>query len=220
MKFRTPILTVDPVIFDNMGRVLVIKRKYPPYEECWSLPGGIVDEGETTSTAVLRELKEETSLWLKGAILHLTGFYDEPNRDPRGDYVSCAYSGIVQHTANIKARDDAKEVKWLLNWANMDPGHFGFDHHKIITDAWEALSITRQLAGQYGEPDPSILNPPTIRLTPAQRRSLDKLYGGQTGTEWEETYPGLIKRGLMTSEISGETVIYRITKRGKEAISK
>lgn len=217
---RTPILVTDAAIFDNMGRVLVIKRKYPPFQGNWALPGGHVEQRETAAEAVIRELAEETSLWLKGALLHLTGFYDDPLRDPRGDYVSVAFAGIVEHTGHLKARDDAEKVTWMREWASMSPGYFAFDHHQIISDAWEALTVTRQLAGQYGKPDPEVLNPRPIRLTPAQRLSLERLYSGQAGLQWEDTYPGLIRRGLVISQMSEDKVIYQITTKGKEAISK
>ena len=42
--------------------VLLIKRGNPPRQGQWSLPGGRIEWGETTETAALRELKEETGV--------------------------------------------------------------------------------------------------------------------------------------------------------------
>ena len=58
---RTPLLAVDSVIFFE-GGVVLIKRKNPPFQGCYALPGGFVEIGESTEEAVVREAKEETGL--------------------------------------------------------------------------------------------------------------------------------------------------------------
>jgi 8-oxo-dGTP diphosphatase len=59
-KPATPLLTVDCIALDSEGRVLLIKRKNPPFEGQYALPGGFVDVGETVEEACRRELHEET----------------------------------------------------------------------------------------------------------------------------------------------------------------
>ncbi|MEZ0319943.1 MAG: NUDIX hydrolase [Pyrobaculum sp.] len=44
------------------GKILLVKRRYPPSQGKWSLPGGHVELGERLTEAVLRELKEETGM--------------------------------------------------------------------------------------------------------------------------------------------------------------
>src|ERR1700727_2490477 len=59
-----PIVGVGAVIIDQ-DRVLLIKRGSPPLLGEWSLPGGVVELGETLRAAAERESLEETGLLVK-----------------------------------------------------------------------------------------------------------------------------------------------------------
>lgn len=50
------------IIFNDKGDVLLLKRRDVPI---WVFPGGGIDEGESTSEAVIREVFEETGLRVK-----------------------------------------------------------------------------------------------------------------------------------------------------------
>lgn len=53
---------VGAVVFDEAGRLLLVKRANPPAKGMWSLPGGRLEVGETAEQGVVREVLEETGL--------------------------------------------------------------------------------------------------------------------------------------------------------------
>ena len=132
MKSEQPKLTVDAVVFDDSGRVLLIRRKNPPFQGQFALPGGFVDVGETTEAAALRELKEETGIG--GSSPRLVGVYSDPKRDPRFHTVSVAYL-VVPASHDVCAGDDASHAEFVANWRAES---LAFDHHQIISDALRA----------------------------------------------------------------------------------
>jgi 8-oxo-dGTP diphosphatase len=56
-----PYLAVSAAIVRN-GRVLVVRRARAPARRIFTLPGGVVEAGETLAAAVVREIREETAL--------------------------------------------------------------------------------------------------------------------------------------------------------------
>jgi 8-oxo-dGTP diphosphatase len=126
---KQPKLTVDAVVFDSAGRLLLIKRKSPPFQGCYALPGGFVEYGETVEEAAHRELKEETGVTAKTQ--HLVGIYSQSNRDPRGHVVSVAFLMKVR-SAKPKADDDAAAAEFVADWRAK---RLAFDHAKIVADA-------------------------------------------------------------------------------------
>jgi len=133
----TPLLTVDCVAFDNSSRVLLIKRKHPPFKGMYALPGGFVDIGETVEAACRREMEEET-----GAIvdkLFLVGVFSEPGRDPRGQTVSVTYATVLGKVIPM-AGDDASAAGWQSDWRNIE---LAFDHTKILRYAYKFMRRRR-----------------------------------------------------------------------------
>ncbi len=129
---RGPTLTVDCVVFDASGALLLIKRGNPPFKGRYALPGGFVDVGETVEAATLRELKEETGL--NGRIVALIGIYSDPKRDPRGHSVSAAY--LVETKGKPRGGDDAESAAFVAGWRKLK---LAFDHDKIVRAALALL---------------------------------------------------------------------------------
>ncbi|MBY9010557.1 MAG: NUDIX hydrolase [Candidatus Lokiarchaeota archaeon] len=125
--------TVDAVIEDNAGNIILIKRKYPPYQNYYALPGGFIEKGESAIKAILREVKEETNLDVK--VLRKIGVYTKEGRDPRGNIQSTAYKcSIIGDITTMRSGDDSKKVE-LLAKNQLKTLELAFDHKKILEDA-------------------------------------------------------------------------------------
>ena len=136
MNIKTPFLTVDGIIkIYHDGRfqgVVLIKRKNPPLG--LALPGGFVDIGETVEEAVIREMKEETTLDVN--IQKLLGVYSDPKRDPRFHTVSSVF--VCRANGQPKGSDDAKEA-FVFKLEEIPFDDLVFDHKQILLDFIEGL---------------------------------------------------------------------------------
>lgn len=125
-RYDQPRLTVDAVVEDETGRVLLIERRNQPLG--WALPGGFVDSGETLERAVARELEEETGLLARDAVqFHV---YSDPLRDPRHHTVSVVF--LVRGEGRLQAGDDARRASFFD--LGRLPFPLAFDHAKILED--------------------------------------------------------------------------------------
>jgi ADP-ribose pyrophosphatase YjhB (NUDIX family) len=73
-----PFLAVSAAILRD-GKVLVVRRARSPANGLYSLPGGVVEAGETLAQAVKREVDEETSLVIEPVAL--AGYREVVARD-------------------------------------------------------------------------------------------------------------------------------------------
>ena len=109
----SPRVGVGGVVLQD-GHVLLIRRAKPPVAGKWSIPGGMVELGETTAEAVVRELEEECGLRVR--LGGVAGILDRVTRDPEGrvryhwvlvDYVAFPESGT------LAAGSDAADAQWF-----------------------------------------------------------------------------------------------------------
>lgn len=129
---KTPYLAVDGIIKlydekENFKGIVLIERLNKPLGV--AIPGGFVDIGETVENAVIREMKEETTLDI--TIESLLGVYSDPARDARFHTASIVY--ICKAYGTPIADDDAKEV-YVYKIDEIPLEKLVFDHKQIILD--------------------------------------------------------------------------------------
>jgi len=104
------VLGVGAVIFDAEGRVLLIERGQPPLAGTWTLPGGVVEAGESVEHATAREILEETGLIID--VGPLVDVVDHIEHDEQGrvlyhfvilDYLCAMRGGVLQATSDAAA---------------------------------------------------------------------------------------------------------------------
>ncbi|MBI3486335.1 NUDIX domain-containing protein [Candidatus Daviesbacteria bacterium] len=117
------------IIENKKGEILLVKRKFPPKQGSWDLPGGFINPAESLEQSVVREIKEELEVELKREI-YVKSYSDR--------YL---FEGINYHTICViftgeigeqipKAADDALELKFFPK-DKIPYSEIGFDGIKL-----------------------------------------------------------------------------------------
>ncbi len=130
--------TVDAIVSQS-GHLLLVTRKAIPGMGLMALPGGFVNPHETLLQAVLRELREETTIKvpepvLKGSIVEVRTF-DYPYRSARGRTFTTCYDIRLSpnhRLPQIKGGDDAAKAMWVPFAAFEKMRHRMFEDHYSI----------------------------------------------------------------------------------------
>jgi len=131
-------LTVDAAVFtilDKQLKLLLIRRKYPPFEGRYALPGGFVRIDEFLKQAVGRELEEETGV--KGIFLQKLPAFGDVGRDPRGRVITIPYLALINsEEVRLHSTGDAELARWQPVY---ELPELAFDHQRIIDVALSKL---------------------------------------------------------------------------------
>lgn len=133
--------TVDGVLVCD-GRVLLIERTKPPFEDKYVFPGGHVEEGESLIEAVVRELREEVGVEVSASDLNYLMKLDVPGRDPRpGERVAHVFWIMVCPSVfeTAAAGSDARAIH-ILSLNAIASEMMGFDHYLAIERLREVLA--------------------------------------------------------------------------------
>jgi len=100
---------VTCVIAERDGRVLLVRRRYPPGAGRWCLPAGFIEPGESPEECAVRETREETGLHVI-----ITDIFDSwaTGEDPRTPVVSLAFTARVAG-GTLEAGDDADDARFF-----------------------------------------------------------------------------------------------------------
>jgi 8-oxo-dGTP diphosphatase len=111
-----PVVGVGAVVVRD-GKALIIKRAHEPRKGEWSLPGGLLELGESLQDAARREIKEETSLDIEvGPVIET---FDRVHRDEQG---KIRYHFVIvdfvcwPHAGEAVPGSDAEGVAWVTAW--------------------------------------------------------------------------------------------------------
>jgi 8-oxo-dGTP diphosphatase len=117
-----PVVGVGGVVIHD-GRALLIRRSGPPLEDQWSIPGGVLELGESLVEGVARELAEETCLEVN--VLDLIEVFEriqpappehqvEPGAKARPQYHFVIVDYLCESGGTaVRAGSDAKDIAWV-----------------------------------------------------------------------------------------------------------
>jgi 8-oxo-dGTP diphosphatase len=132
LVFRRPIVgvTMIPVLED--GSIVLVRRVD---NGCWSLPGGLMDWGETVATTAAREVQEETGLTLV-QLGRLVGVYSDPQRDPRIHAVSIVVEAKVAGAFRVEDKLEISDVQAFAPEA-IALDQLAHGHGEHLRDYWQ-----------------------------------------------------------------------------------
>lgn len=108
-----PLVGVGAVVWDG-NRILLERRGQPPAQGAWSLPGGLIEVGETAEDAVRREVFEECGVEV--VVGPIMGLFEPIQRDDDGRvrYHFVVVDFLAYYRAGeLLAGDDAADLRWV-----------------------------------------------------------------------------------------------------------
>ena len=118
---------VRVIVFDDDDRLLMV-RQHHEERDIWMVPGGGIEDGETSVQAAVREMKEETGLNIKNPQLCGIKEWDWGNETR---YIALLYK-TNEFSGEIKASNEGK-----IFWMNKNDLH----KYKLSTDFEEIFNI-------------------------------------------------------------------------------
>lgn len=144
-----PLVGVGGVVVHE-NRVLLVQRGTEPLKGQWSIPGGLIDVGETLREAVIREVKEETGLDVEP--IELVELLDRIHRENGGvrfHYVIADYlCRVVGGT--LGAASDAAAVRWVVRaeWNSHSALRIDPITTRVIEAAWQRARTIQAKTGE------------------------------------------------------------------------
>lgn len=111
---KQPLVGVGAIIIDQ-GRVLLVKRGKAPLLGEWSIPGGMLELGETLRQGAEREAQEETNLVVRAG--ELLGVFERivPDEEKRTIYHYVLIDFLCEKiSGDLRAAGDAADARWFI----------------------------------------------------------------------------------------------------------
>jgi mutator protein MutT len=141
----SPMMSVGAVIVEA-GRVLLVRRGKEPMKGHWTLPGGMLEVGESLIEGVIREVKEETGLTVE--VLELIELLDRIHREEtrvRYHYVIADYLCRVVG-GQLQAASDADAARWVerAEWNSHSALKLDPITARVIEAGWQRARTMKQ----------------------------------------------------------------------------
>ena len=116
---RFPIPAVGAVILNDQ-RILLIQRGHEPSKGKWTLPGGVIEVGESPEDAIIREVKEECNLSI--TVVGIIEVFNRVIRDDQNrikyhyvilDYLTRCQAGDPWQEVSPRPGTDILDVRWI-----------------------------------------------------------------------------------------------------------
>jgi ADP-ribose pyrophosphatase YjhB (NUDIX family) len=110
-----PFLAVSAAIVRD-GRVLIVRRGRAPAQGVYTLPGGVVEAGETLTEAVTREVREETGLAIAPEALvgHREVILRDDDGRVRNHFVILSFAARWLSGEPVPQPEEISEARWRL----------------------------------------------------------------------------------------------------------
>ncbi len=115
----TPLVSIDLIVRNAEGRVLLGKRVNRPAKNYWFVPGGRIRKNEKLAEAMQRISKTELGVTLTIDPVKLLGNYEHIYEDNffgeegiNTHYVVLAYEYSLEESMRIKLDDQHSDAKW------------------------------------------------------------------------------------------------------------
>ncbi|MFF0381524.1 NUDIX domain-containing protein [Streptomyces sp. NPDC004286] len=112
-KANSVVPSVTAVVCNDAGRLLLIHKTD---NDLWALPGGGHDIGERIADTVVREVREETGIYVE--VDNISGLYTDPQHvlayddgEVRQQFSICFRAHMVG--GSLRTSSESKEVRWI-----------------------------------------------------------------------------------------------------------
>ncbi len=147
-----PRIGVGALVIES-GKILLVKRKYPPSRGKWSIPGGHVELGESILETARRELKEETGVEaIPLGVVNVDDYIAYDERGIRYHYVLITIL-LKPLTHDVKPGSDA-----------LDAGFFTLEEAESLDLTVSTRGLLKKLRERVVDPENKILKVNTYRV--------------------------------------------------------
>ena len=126
----TPLVSVDLILHNTRGEILLGKRNNKPAQGYWFVPGGRIRKNETIDHAIERIAEKELGLNLKRNEMTLLGVYDHIYEDNylgqanvNTHYVVLGFQATIENRYEFTADEQHEALRWWSKQAILADPH-------------------------------------------------------------------------------------------------